>query len=588
MKQLVVALLAAGVATPLYGSVSQTAGSQLFCHRTANEDVPENTLESLEQAALLGCNLVEIDLRRTQDGEIVLNHDGILERLTNGIGEIKSNDSAALEQLDLGTWMSPRFAGIHIARFEDALRIARRYKIHLVLDIKDKGIGAEVLRILDQEGMRDWVQFGGEWDDIKKLAPTAKTPGDNAAWVQPGVSAEVVREDHRAGKFVVANFSANNHGMDLAGMKAAVAVGVDAINVDYPRLGADAVDRPVENKLRTLILAANAGESGLRAGAILTLGRYQGFPLEEHFMRWLLDSDARVSRAAAEALVMERPHPDPAILGTALQSSEPTVRANAAWALSFVNAPLSMLLPLLDDKDASVLQAALLAIAHIPGEVSTEALLPLLVNVNQDVRGAAARALAAHQPAIAVEAIAAQLDKEVMAERALYDERQRRGNPAFTQSEIDVIMRSFRCQMEMMHALSSIPGDDTTRELIRLALRPEQDFSQYNAIVSSFQLWDRVAYNPQPLIDVLGSEKTDLAERAEWTLTHAGPRVLPAVRSVLQSSSTAARVRAMHILAWQGDLASLGQLRTIAASHSSDAALAAWSITKIESLHPTT
>jgi Glycerophosphoryl diester phosphodiesterase family len=38
-------------------------GVQLLCHRTANEDVPENTLESLEQAALLGCNVVEIDLR---------------------------------------------------------------------------------------------------------------------------------------------------------------------------------------------------------------------------------------------------------------------------------------------------------------------------------------------------------------------------------------------------------------------------------------------------------------------------------------------------------------------------------------------
>src|SRR6202008_3784 len=60
---------------------------KLFCHRTANEDVPENTLESLKQAALLGCDVVEIDLRRTLDGKIVLNHDGVLERLTDGIGE---------------------------------------------------------------------------------------------------------------------------------------------------------------------------------------------------------------------------------------------------------------------------------------------------------------------------------------------------------------------------------------------------------------------------------------------------------------------------------------------------------------------
>ena len=34
---------------------------------------------------MLGCNVVEIDLRRTLDGEIVLNHDGILERLSDGV-----------------------------------------------------------------------------------------------------------------------------------------------------------------------------------------------------------------------------------------------------------------------------------------------------------------------------------------------------------------------------------------------------------------------------------------------------------------------------------------------------------------------
>ena len=45
---------------------------ELLCHRTADEDVPENTLESLEQVALLGCNVVEIDLPRTLDGRIVL------------------------------------------------------------------------------------------------------------------------------------------------------------------------------------------------------------------------------------------------------------------------------------------------------------------------------------------------------------------------------------------------------------------------------------------------------------------------------------------------------------------------------------
>ncbi len=125
--------------------------------------------------------------------------------------------------------------------------------------------------------------------------------------MQPGVTAEQVKEHHLKGEAVIANFSANDHEMDLAGMKAAVAAGVDGINVDYPRLGADAVGRPVERSAECVSPKANAGESSARAAAILELSRYRGFPLQDEFAHWLLDPDDHVSRAAAIALVSARP-----------------------------------------------------------------------------------------------------------------------------------------------------------------------------------------------------------------------------------------------------------------------------------------
>ena len=314
MKRIIAALFAALTASSAYAAALQPGGVQLLCHRTANEDVPENTLESLEQAALLGCNVVEIDLRRTLDGKIVLNHDGILERLTDGTGEIGTSYYGDLQMLDLGSWMAPRFTGMHIVLFEDALRLAREHDIRLVLDMKDKGIGPDVLRILEREGMLQHVQFGGEWDDVKKLYPAAVSPGEDTVWVQPGVTAEQIREHHRQGKSVVANFSANDHGMDLAGMKAAVTAGVDAINVDYPRLGADAVGRPIEATLHALILKANTGDSHARVTAILQLARYSSFPLQQYFAQWLLDADDPISRAAAEALVTARPRTPASVL----------------------------------------------------------------------------------------------------------------------------------------------------------------------------------------------------------------------------------------------------------------------------------
>src|ERR1700722_13733998 len=87
---------------------------QLICHRTANRDMPENTLESLALAARMGCSVVEIDLRITLDGEVVLNHDGLLERLTNGMGEADKSYFDELTMLDAGSWMGTRFAGLRI------------------------------------------------------------------------------------------------------------------------------------------------------------------------------------------------------------------------------------------------------------------------------------------------------------------------------------------------------------------------------------------------------------------------------------------------------------------------------------------
>jgi hypothetical protein len=220
-------LLTVITATALQAGALQPVRPELLCHRTANEDVPENTLESLEQAALLGCNVVEIDLRRTLDGKIVLNHDGVLERLTDGEGDPEGTYYDDLRLLDAGGWMCERFSGMRIAMFEDALRLARQRDIHLILDIKTKGIGSDVLELLQRENMLERVQFNGEWEDVKKLHPSATNASDGTMWVQPGVTAEQVKTYHGQGKAVVTNFSANDHEMDLASMKAAVAAGVD-------------------------------------------------------------------------------------------------------------------------------------------------------------------------------------------------------------------------------------------------------------------------------------------------------------------------------------------------------------------------
>jgi len=208
-------------AATMQAETLQPAGVQLLCHRTANKDVPENTLVSLQEATLLGCNLVELDIRKTLDGVLVLNHDGLLERLTDGVGEVEKTYYGDLQLLDAGAWMGERFAGTRIAKFDDVLRYAREHNVRLSLDMKTKGMGPDILQMLQREGMLQRVQFGGEWDDVKRLYPEANAGDRMTVWVQPGISAEQVMAYHIEGKPVVVNFSANDYAMNLAAMKAA-------------------------------------------------------------------------------------------------------------------------------------------------------------------------------------------------------------------------------------------------------------------------------------------------------------------------------------------------------------------------------
>jgi HEAT repeat protein len=385
---------------------------------------------------------------------------------------------------------------------------------------------------------------------------------------------------------VVANFSANGHGMDLAAMKQAVAAGVDGINVDYPRLGADAVGRPVEQKLAELAHAGSAGDSGSRARAILKLSHYRGFALESEFAHWLLDPDNAVSRAAAVALVTARPRTPVAALADALKSRNPSARANAAWALGMLKAPAAMMAPLLKESDPQVLEEALAALSHMQGDVEAKTLLTLLANSSPAVRGAAALALAAHRPDIAVDAVAAQLRSETNTALSLYSDWNRRGKPPLTRQEIDTVTAYFRCQVKEVQALSMLNGPAVTQAMEEQAFRPGQDFAQMNGLISAFQLWDRIGADARPAVEALGEADGETADRAEWMLTQGGAAVLPEVRKALGSQSASVRVRAIHVLAWQGDKEALPLLIAMAGTDRTDTDLIAWAIEKIQSLHP--
>jgi glycerophosphoryl diester phosphodiesterase len=62
----------------------------------------ENTLDGIAAAYDLGAAFVEIDVQPTTDGDFVVFHDWTLDCRTDGTGETRAHDLAALRALDIG------------------------------------------------------------------------------------------------------------------------------------------------------------------------------------------------------------------------------------------------------------------------------------------------------------------------------------------------------------------------------------------------------------------------------------------------------------------------------------------------------
>ena len=65
---------------------------KIAAHRGANRYAPENTLPAIREAARLGVDFAEIDIRTTQDGKYILLHDGTLNRTTEENRECPGKD----------------------------------------------------------------------------------------------------------------------------------------------------------------------------------------------------------------------------------------------------------------------------------------------------------------------------------------------------------------------------------------------------------------------------------------------------------------------------------------------------------------
>ncbi len=138
-------------------------------HRGWSTKYPENTLPAFKAALDIGVDQLEIDIRVTRDGALVLVHDMTVDRTTNGTGKVCDKLLAEIKALDAGSYKGAEFAGEQILTFEEFMEFVKDYPT-LTLDIELKEypttpgndprayeVCDRVLEIVDRYGFTDRV-----------------------------------------------------------------------------------------------------------------------------------------------------------------------------------------------------------------------------------------------------------------------------------------------------------------------------------------------------------------------------------------------------------------------------------------------
>ncbi|KAF9417973.1 hypothetical protein HW555_005118 [Spodoptera exigua] len=121
-----------------------------IAHRGAALDAPENTMEALKYCVEHDCNIIELDVRASRDGKLVLLHDEGLERLTGtDISSIRTVDWDRIKDIDVGATHPNRkqFKDVRLCLLDDALDYLLANNVKVIIDVKgeDKQVIAGVL-----------------------------------------------------------------------------------------------------------------------------------------------------------------------------------------------------------------------------------------------------------------------------------------------------------------------------------------------------------------------------------------------------------------------------------------------------------
>lgn len=139
-------------------------------HRGAAGLAPENTMPAIKEALKYKADRIEVDVRQTRDGILVLMHDSTVDRTTDGSGLVAARSLKELQELDAGEWFSAAYSGTKIPKLEEVIKTVRGNS-ELLIEIKEgnwryPGIEKSVVDLINKYELKDSIIVQSFYDDV--------------------------------------------------------------------------------------------------------------------------------------------------------------------------------------------------------------------------------------------------------------------------------------------------------------------------------------------------------------------------------------------------------------------------------------
>lgn len=221
---------------------------KIFGHRGACGYEPENTIASFKKALDLNVDMIELDVHVLRSGELVVMHDTMVDRTTNGTGYVGDFTFSDLRRLDAGN-------GERVPLLSEVFDLINQ-RVPINIEMKGLGtarhVGDLITKYKRENGWSDDSFVASSFDHIelavfKEMMPTVQTgalvegtPMGYAAFAEQlgsfsaNISSEFVTpafvEDAHKRNMKVYVFTVNNRS-EVGRMHA---IGVDGIFTNFP------------------------------------------------------------------------------------------------------------------------------------------------------------------------------------------------------------------------------------------------------------------------------------------------------------------------------------------------------------------